>query len=210
MGAEYLSYVKSIAPFAPTFYGYIISVLASVACTLYSIYESFLSFETWYIPPFEVKSIKMKYILCFYALLIFAVKACPSSKRNDNPIYPMRSDRNQSGMYNQEPLSSLKVSKSRKQIITSLILPKKEQITLRIKNEQNTLRILFRVRFIHFLEESRTSLFAFEIYWPVVVISIIKDLYNQRSLVYRVCQLNMLHFEVPDGQHKLTWFFLKW
>ena len=30
MGAEYLPYVKSIAIFAPTFYGYIISVLASV------------------------------------------------------------------------------------------------------------------------------------------------------------------------------------
>ena len=30
MSAEYLSYVKSIATFAPTFYGYIISVLASV------------------------------------------------------------------------------------------------------------------------------------------------------------------------------------
>ena len=30
MGAEYLSYVKSIATFAPTFNGYIISVLASV------------------------------------------------------------------------------------------------------------------------------------------------------------------------------------
>ena len=30
MGAEYLSYVKSIAAFAPTFYGYIIFVLASV------------------------------------------------------------------------------------------------------------------------------------------------------------------------------------
>ena len=30
LGAEYLSYVKSIATFAPTFYGYIISVLASV------------------------------------------------------------------------------------------------------------------------------------------------------------------------------------
>ena len=33
MGAEYLSYVKSIATFAPTFYGYIISVLASVNYT---------------------------------------------------------------------------------------------------------------------------------------------------------------------------------
>ena len=31
MGAEYSSYVKSIATFAPTFYGYIISVLGSVA-----------------------------------------------------------------------------------------------------------------------------------------------------------------------------------
>ena len=31
MGAEYLSYVKSMATFAPTFYGYNISVLASVA-----------------------------------------------------------------------------------------------------------------------------------------------------------------------------------
>ena len=30
MGAEYLFYVKSIATFAPTFYGYIISILASV------------------------------------------------------------------------------------------------------------------------------------------------------------------------------------
>ena len=30
MGAEYSSYVKSIATFAPTFYGHIISVLASV------------------------------------------------------------------------------------------------------------------------------------------------------------------------------------
>ena len=30
IGADYLSYVKSIATFAPTFYGYIISVLASV------------------------------------------------------------------------------------------------------------------------------------------------------------------------------------
>ena len=30
MGAEYLSYVKSIATFALKFYGYIISVLASV------------------------------------------------------------------------------------------------------------------------------------------------------------------------------------
>ena len=32
MGAEYLSHVKSIATFAPTFYGYTISVLASVTC----------------------------------------------------------------------------------------------------------------------------------------------------------------------------------
>ena len=30
MGAEYLSYVIFIATFAPTFYGYIISVLVSV------------------------------------------------------------------------------------------------------------------------------------------------------------------------------------
>ena len=30
MGAEYLFYVKSIATFALTFYGYIISILASV------------------------------------------------------------------------------------------------------------------------------------------------------------------------------------
>ena len=34
MGAEYLSYVKYIATFAPTFYGYIISVLASVILTI--------------------------------------------------------------------------------------------------------------------------------------------------------------------------------
>ena len=30
LGAEYLSYLKSIATYAPTFFGYIISVLASV------------------------------------------------------------------------------------------------------------------------------------------------------------------------------------
>ena len=30
LGAEYLFYVKSIVPYAPTFFGYIISVLASV------------------------------------------------------------------------------------------------------------------------------------------------------------------------------------
>ena len=34
VGAEYLSYVKSIATLAPTFYGYIISVLASVICVV--------------------------------------------------------------------------------------------------------------------------------------------------------------------------------
>ena len=34
MGAEYLSYVKSIATFALTFFGYIISVLASVPTAL--------------------------------------------------------------------------------------------------------------------------------------------------------------------------------
>ena len=34
MGAKYLSYVKSIATFDPTFYGYIIFVLASVALDL--------------------------------------------------------------------------------------------------------------------------------------------------------------------------------
>ena len=31
LGAKYLSYVKSIATYAPTFFGYIISVLASVS-----------------------------------------------------------------------------------------------------------------------------------------------------------------------------------
>ena len=36
MGAEYLPYVKSIASFAPTFYGYIISVLASVKVHVFS------------------------------------------------------------------------------------------------------------------------------------------------------------------------------
>ena len=36
MGAKYLSYVKSIDTFAPTFYGYIISILASVYWLYYS------------------------------------------------------------------------------------------------------------------------------------------------------------------------------
>ena len=45
----------------------------------------------------------------------------------------------------------LKVSKSRKQIMASSILP---------KNERNSLRILSWVCFVRFLEESRTSQFA--------------------------------------------------
>ena len=49
----------------------------------------------------------------------------------------------------------LKVSKSRKQIMKSRILP---------KNEWNKLRIL-----VCFLEESKTSKFAFEIYWHLVL-----------------------------------------
>ena len=36
MGAEYLSYVKCIGTYAPTFYGYIISVLASVCPTVFA------------------------------------------------------------------------------------------------------------------------------------------------------------------------------
>ena len=46
--------------------------------------ESSVSFETWYLPPFEVKRMEMKYIVCYYTLLIFAVNACPSSKGNDH------------------------------------------------------------------------------------------------------------------------------
>ena len=52
----------------------------------------------------------------------------------------------------------LKVSKSRKQIMKSRILP---------KNERNSLKILSWVCFDRFLEESKTSSFAFEIYWPL-------------------------------------------
>ena len=40
MGAEYLSYVKSIATFAPTFYGYIISVLASVLIDCFNLRQN--------------------------------------------------------------------------------------------------------------------------------------------------------------------------
>ena len=53
----------------------------------------------------------------------------------------------------------IKGSKSRKQIMMSLILP---------KNEQNILKTVSRVSFVHLLEESRTSWFAFEIYWPLI------------------------------------------
>ena len=41
MGAEYLSYVKSIATFAPTFYGHIISVLARVLTLISVLVHSF-------------------------------------------------------------------------------------------------------------------------------------------------------------------------
>ena len=54
MGAEYLFYVKSIATFATTFYGYIISVLASVRqLRIHGMIDSFLLF---YIIFQEMKS----------------------------------------------------------------------------------------------------------------------------------------------------------
>ena len=56
-------------------------------------------------------------------------------------------------------LPCVKVSKSWKQIMMSLILP---------KNKRNTPRIVSLVSFIRFLEESGTSKFAFEIYWPLL------------------------------------------
>ena len=52
MGAEYLSYVKSIATFAPTFYGYIISVLASVYSVLKRV-AYFNSYQISFIYPIE-------------------------------------------------------------------------------------------------------------------------------------------------------------
>ena len=47
MDAEYLSYVKSIATFALTFYGYIISVLASVACVPKTKYVYLIKDQTY-------------------------------------------------------------------------------------------------------------------------------------------------------------------
>ena len=40
MGADYAPYMKSIATFAPTFYGYIISILASVSNKLQIFHEN--------------------------------------------------------------------------------------------------------------------------------------------------------------------------
>ena len=48
MGAEYLSYVKSIATFAPTFYGYIISSLASVNDQTTQLSKNIDLFEFWH------------------------------------------------------------------------------------------------------------------------------------------------------------------
>ena len=45
LGAEYLSYVKSIATYAPTFFGYIISVLAGVTPHPYKCLRN-----TWMVP----------------------------------------------------------------------------------------------------------------------------------------------------------------
>ena len=59
MGAEYLSYVKSIATFAPTFYGYIVSVLASVERELtyflgqIDTFVRLLRIEGYYSPKFQ-------------------------------------------------------------------------------------------------------------------------------------------------------------
>ena len=48
MGAEYLSYVKSIATFAPTFHGYIIFVLASVCVLVLAVWLArFASLLGW-------------------------------------------------------------------------------------------------------------------------------------------------------------------
>ena len=55
MGAEYLSYVKSIATFAPTFYGYIISFLASV-------------FESFFYRSFSKATEKTEKIIFFFGL----------------------------------------------------------------------------------------------------------------------------------------------
>ena len=49
MGAEYLSYVKSVASFAPTFYGYIIFVLASVLSVVF-FFQNYIKNTT----PFQI------------------------------------------------------------------------------------------------------------------------------------------------------------
>ena len=48
LGAEYLSYVKFIATYALTFFGYIISVLASVCCPCLLYVRTMLFLGSWH------------------------------------------------------------------------------------------------------------------------------------------------------------------
>ena len=59
---------------------------------------------------------------------------------------------------------SLKVSKSRKQKYFFSILPKNEQKTFALVGRSN-----FDKYFVRFLGESKTSIFPFEIHWPLAL-----------------------------------------
>ena len=72
MGAEYLSYVKSIATFAPTFYGYIISVLASVYADMLCICRMDSRGK---IQSIQYSDMDRYYILCYnFTLLYYQVE----------------------------------------------------------------------------------------------------------------------------------------
>ena len=73
LGSEYLSYVKSVATYAPTFFGYIISVLASLVYIVLQINLHWIAFQTynqamlycdWSGAPVLPKNLQISKLIC--------------------------------------------------------------------------------------------------------------------------------------------------
>ena len=85
--------------------------------------------------------------------------------------------------------------------MVSLILP---------NNKRNTLRIVFRVSFVRFFEESETSNFAFGIYWPLAerslctTPSLTLGSKSTKNIVYKIPQV--LLKQISANRHNFRYF----
>ena len=92
----------------------------------------------------------------------------------------------------------LKVSKSRKQIMVSSILPKNEQTKFNLRYHSTV-----RLNFFHFLGELRIPEIAFEIFWPLVLTFFVNIFLNlkKKVLYYPYCYTAHKDFlALPDLQ----------